>query len=126
MFQATPLGASAKFAFGGKKSPRKDLVIAYGNVYVAQLSTGADTNRPSSPCAGPRPTPLRRRRWLFAVYCARTSDEAGGAAVASGHWPLFRFDPGMRQRGMNPFRLDSTRPRIPLEEYRANEVRFSR
>ena len=25
---------------------------------------------------------------------------------------------------MNPFRLDSPRPRIPLEEYRNNEVRF--
>ena len=45
-------------------------------------------------------------------------------AVASGYWPLFRFDPTMRRRGMNPFRLDSPRPRIPLEEYRYNEVRF--
>jgi pyruvate-ferredoxin/flavodoxin oxidoreductase len=45
-------------------------------------------------------------------------------AVASGHWPLLRFDPTMRKRGMNPFRLDSTRPRIPLEEYRSREVRF--
>ena len=45
-------------------------------------------------------------------------------ATASGYWPLFRYDPSMRQRGMNPFRLDSTRPRIPLEQYRYNEVRF--
>jgi len=45
-------------------------------------------------------------------------------AVASGHWPLLRFDPTMRGRGLNPFRLDSTRPRISLEEYRDREVRF--
>jgi pyruvate-ferredoxin/flavodoxin oxidoreductase len=45
-------------------------------------------------------------------------------ATASSYWPLFRFDPNMRQRGMNPFRLDSPRPRIPLEAYRANELRF--
>jgi pyruvate-ferredoxin/flavodoxin oxidoreductase len=45
-------------------------------------------------------------------------------AVASGHWPLLRFDPTMRKRDMNPFRLDSTRPRIPLGEYRSREVRF--
>ena len=45
-------------------------------------------------------------------------------AVASGHWPLFRFDPGLRRQGKNPFRLDSPRPRIPLSEYRENEVRF--
>ena len=46
-------------------------------------------------------------------------------ATASGYWPLFRFDPNMRQRGMNPFRLDSPRPRIPLEAYRAKELRFN-
>ena len=46
-------------------------------------------------------------------------------ATASDHWLLFRFDPNMRQRGMNPFRLDSTRPRIPLEAYRSNELRFN-
>src|SRR5262249_26073380 len=45
-------------------------------------------------------------------------------ATASGYWPFFRFDPTMRKRGMNPFRLDSTRPRIPLEDYRYNAVRF--
>ena len=31
-------------------------------------------------------------------------------ATASGHWPLLRFDPSMRRRGMNPFRLDSPAP----------------
>jgi hypothetical protein len=28
-------------------------------------------------------------------------------AVASGHWPLMRFDPGLRRAGLNPFQLDS-------------------
>jgi pyruvate-ferredoxin/flavodoxin oxidoreductase len=46
-------------------------------------------------------------------------------ATANDHWLLFRFHPNMRQRGMNPFRLDSARPRIPLEAYRANELRFN-
>ena len=46
-------------------------------------------------------------------------------AVASGHWPLFRFDPRMRKAGLNPFRLDSTRPRITVEDYAYRELRYS-
>ena len=45
-------------------------------------------------------------------------------AVASGYWPLFRYDPRMRRAGMNPFRLDSTRPRLPLEDFSYQELRY--
>jgi pyruvate-ferredoxin/flavodoxin oxidoreductase len=45
-------------------------------------------------------------------------------AVASGHWPLVRYDPVARMDGQNPFLLDSPRPRIPLSEYRSRELRF--
>jgi pyruvate-ferredoxin/flavodoxin oxidoreductase len=46
-------------------------------------------------------------------------------AVASGYWPLFRFDPTMRKQGLNPFRLDSPRPRIPLKDYAYQELRYT-
>ena len=130
--KATPLGASAKFASAGKKSPRKDLgmmAIAYGNVYVAQLSMGANSEqaliamREAEAYNGPALL-LAYSQCIAHGTDLRFGMKQAARAVASGHWPLFRFDPGMRQRGMNPFRLDSTRPRIPLEEYRANEVRF--
>ena len=45
-------------------------------------------------------------------------------AAASGYWPLFRYDPRMRKSDMNPFRLDSTRPRIPIEEFAYHELRY--
>jgi len=45
-------------------------------------------------------------------------------AVASGHWPLIRFNPGLRRGGHNPFQLDSPRPTIPLKEYAYNELRY--
>ena len=45
-------------------------------------------------------------------------------AVASGHWPLIRYDPVVRADGGNPFLLDSPRPRMPLGEYRKKELRF--
>jgi pyruvate-ferredoxin/flavodoxin oxidoreductase len=46
-------------------------------------------------------------------------------AVASGFWPLLRFNPVLRATGQNPFRLDSPRPAIPLEDYAYNEIRYS-
>ena len=45
-------------------------------------------------------------------------------AVASGHWPLIRYDPMVRAGGGNPFLLDSPRPRISLGDYRKEELRF--
>jgi len=46
-------------------------------------------------------------------------------AVASGYWPLLRFNPTMRTIGQNPFRLDSPRPTIPFKDYAYNEIRYS-
>jgi len=46
-------------------------------------------------------------------------------AVASGYWPLMRYDPVLRAEGHNPFLLDSPRPRIPLSEYSGREGRYT-
>jgi pyruvate-ferredoxin/flavodoxin oxidoreductase len=130
--KATPLGASAKFAAAGKRVPRKDLAlmaIAYGNVYVAQVAMGANSEhtliamREAEAYSGPSLI-LAYSQCIAHGTDMRFGMKQAARATASGHWPLFRFDPTMRQRGMNPFRLDSTRPRIPLEDYRYNEVRF--
>ena len=130
--KATPLGASAKFAAAGKTTPRKDLAmmaIAYGNVYVAQIAMGANNEqalvamREAEAYSGPSMI-LAYSQCIAHGTDMRHGMKQAARAVASGYWPLFRFDPTMRGRGMNPFRLDSPRPRIPLEEYRYNEVRF--
>src|SRR6187402_218868 len=130
--KATPLGASAKFAAAGKTTPRKDLAmmaINYGNVYVAQIAMGANNEQA---LVAMREAEAYDGTSLILAYSqciAHGTDMRHGMkqaarAVASGYWPLLRYDPTMRGRGMNPFRLDSPRPRIPLEEYRYNEVRF--
>jgi pyruvate-ferredoxin/flavodoxin oxidoreductase len=130
--KATPLGASAKFDAAGRKVPRKDLAmmaIAYGNVYVAQVAMGANNEqaviafREAEAHPGPSLI-LAYSQCIAHGINMRHGMKQAARAVASGQWPLLRFDPAMRQRGMNPFRLDSTRPRIPLEEYRYREVRF--
>ena len=105
------------------------MAIAYGNVYVAQIAMGANNEQA---LVAMREAEAYRGTSLILAYSqciAHGTDMRHGMkqaarAVASGYWPLFRFDPTMRGRGMNPFRLDSPRPRIPLEEYRYNEVRF--
>ena len=45
-------------------------------------------------------------------------------AVASGYWPLVRYDPIARAAGDNPFLLDSPRPRIKLTDYTYRELRY--
>jgi pyruvate-ferredoxin/flavodoxin oxidoreductase len=54
----------------------------------------------------------------------RTGLDQQYRAVASGYWPLIRYDPLVRAAGGNPFLLDSPRPRIPLADYTDRELRY--
>jgi pyruvate-ferredoxin/flavodoxin oxidoreductase len=130
--KATPLGASAKFAAAGKRTPRKDLAlqaIAYGYVYVAQVALGGSPEqtiqamRDAEAYDGPSLV-LAYSHCIAHGFDLRDGMKQQHRAVASGYWPLFRYDPTMRKSGMNPFRLDSTRPRLPVEEYAYRELRY--
>jgi pyruvate-ferredoxin/flavodoxin oxidoreductase len=130
--KATPLGASAKFAVAGKRIPRKDLAmqaIAYGYVYVAQVALGANPEqalvalREAESYDGPSLV-LAYSHCIAHGIDMRFGMHQQARAVASGYWPLFRFDPTLRRRGENPFRLDSPRPRMKLEDYAYREVRY--
>ena len=130
--KATPLGASAKFAAAGKRTPRKDLAlqaIAYGYVYVAQVALGGSPEqtiqalRDAEAYEGPSLV-LAYSHCIAHGFDLRDGMKQQHRAVASGYWPLFRYDPRMRKSDMNPFRLDSTRPRLPLEEFAYRELRY--
>jgi pyruvate-ferredoxin/flavodoxin oxidoreductase len=132
MSKSTPLGAVAKFAAAGKTVAKKDLAlqaIAYGNVYVARVAMGADPQqtlqafREAEAYDGPSLI-LAYSHCIEQGIDMRTGLDQQYNAVASGHWPLVRYDPMVRADGGNPFRLDSPRPRIPLEEYRYKELRY--
>jgi pyruvate-ferredoxin/flavodoxin oxidoreductase len=131
--KATPLGAVAKFATSGKRVPRKDLAlqaIAYGNVYVAQIAMGAN---PQQTLQALREAEAYPGPSLVVAYChciahgfdLRHGMKQQDLATASGYWPLFRFNPTLRELGQPPFQLDSPRPHIPLEDYAYNELRYS-
>ena len=132
--KATPLGATAKFAAAGKRTPRKDLAlqaIASGYVYVAQIALAGS---PEQTIQALRDAEAYEGPSLILAYSQciahglklnlRDGMKQQRRAVASGYWPLFRYDPRMRRAGMNPFRLDSTRPRLPLEDFTYQELRY--
>ncbi|HXJ95388.1 MAG TPA: pyruvate:ferredoxin (flavodoxin) oxidoreductase [Terriglobia bacterium] len=133
MSKATPRGAVAKFAAGGKNRPKKDLALmamAYGNVYVARVAMGgSDTQcikafREAEAYNGPS---------LIIAYShciAHGYDMVHGIdqqknAVLCGYWPLFRFNPELATEGKNPMQLDSRAPSLPLEKYIYNETRYT-
>ncbi len=130
--KATPLGAVAKFASAGKTVPKKDIAlqaIAYGNVYVARVAMGAD---PQQTLRAFREAEAYDGPSLVIAYShciahgieIRTGLDQQYRAVASGHWPLIRYDPLIRTAGGNPFLLDSPRPRISLASYTQRELRY--
>jgi pyruvate-ferredoxin/flavodoxin oxidoreductase len=130
--KATPLGAVAKFATGGKPVAKKDLAlqaIAYGNVYVARVALGAN---PQQTVLAFREAETYRGPSLILAYShciAHGINMQFGLrqqklAVESGYWPLLRYNPNLRDSNENPFMLDSHRPTIKLKEYAYNEVRY--
>ena len=130
--KATPMGAVAKFAAAGKETISKDLAlqaIAYGDVYVARVAMGADAQqtlkafREAEAYEGPSLI-LAYSHCIAHGIDMKKGLEQQYAAVNSGHWPLMRFNPVLRQQGKNPFLLDSPRPRIPLRQYHEKELRF--
>ena len=130
--KATPLGAIAKFAASGKRTARKDLAlqaVAYGNVYVAQVAMGANPQqtlqafREAEAYEGPSLI-LAYSHCIAHGFDLRHGMRQQDKAVASGYWPLLRFDPAMRDIGEAPFRLDSPRPTIPFKDYAYNELRY--
>ena len=46
------------------------------------------------------------------------------AAVNSGHWLLYRYDPRLTEQGKNPLTLDSKPPSIPIKDYAYAETRY--
>jgi pyruvate-ferredoxin/flavodoxin oxidoreductase len=130
--KSTPLGASAKFTIGGKKTSKKSMAlqaISYGNVYVAQIAMGAKDMQSlkaiQEAAAYPGPSLI-----IAYAHCGEHGYELKHAvsqqekAIDSGYWPLFRFDPS-KPKGKR-FSLDSKAPSIPLSDFMYNEARFTR
>ena len=132
MSKSTPLGAVAKFAAGGKTIGKKDVAqqaIAYGNVYVARIAMGANPQQTLQALREAEAYPGPSLIIAYSHCIAHGIDMEQGMqqqkrAVDSGHWPLIRFNPVVRDEGGVPFTLDSLRPSLPLVDYRKHEGRY--
>ncbi|GBC61540.1 pyruvate:ferredoxin (flavodoxin) oxidoreductase [Desulfonema ishimotonii] len=133
--KATPIGSIAKFAASGKKTGKKDMgamAMTYGYVYVANVSMGANKNQTlkafveAEAYDGPS---------LIMAYapCINhgikkgmgKAQEEEKLAVECGYWPLYRFNPDLKNEGKNPFVLDSKEPDGTLQEFLSGEVRYA-
>jgi pyruvate-ferredoxin/flavodoxin oxidoreductase len=133
--KATPRGSVAKFAASGKKTKKKDLGImamTYGYVYVTSVAMGANKNqlikalKEAESYLGPS---------LIICYspCINHGLKAGMGktqneeklAVESGYWPLYRYDPRLKEEGKNPFQLDYKEPNGTLHDFIMGEVRYN-
>ncbi|HUU13202.1 MAG TPA: pyruvate:ferredoxin (flavodoxin) oxidoreductase, partial [Terriglobia bacterium] len=133
MSKATPRGAVAKFAAGGKPVPKKDLAMmamAYGSVYVANVAFGAGDMQTvkafleAEAYDGPSII-IAYSHCIAHGYDLVHGLEQQKAAVQSGYWPLFRYNPELTKQGKNPLQLDSRAPTLPLEKYAYNETRYT-
>lgn len=132
MSKATPVGAIAKFAASGKAITKKDIglmAMSYGYVYVAKVAMGY--NRVQTIKAIREAEAYNGPSLIIAYsHCINhginmtTGMNQQKAAVTSGMWPLYRYNPELVKEGKNPFQLDSREPSTPIEEYMYNEVRF--
>jgi pyruvate-ferredoxin/flavodoxin oxidoreductase len=130
--KATPLGASAKFATSGKAIAKKDLgmmAMAYRHAYVARVAFGARDAQTVKVFAEAEAYPGTSIIIAYSHCIAHGYDLAFGldqqkAAVDSGHWPLFHYDPRRTEAGEPPLVLDSGPPKISLDKYTRNETRY--
>lgn len=133
MSKSTPRAAVAKFAAGGKRLAKKDLALAammYGNVYVARVAMGASDVQTLQAFREAEAFPGPSLIIAYSHCIAHGFDLAHGMehqkeAVASGSWPLLRYNPAMIAEGKNPLHLDSRPPTLPLKDYLYHETRYS-
>src|SRR5439155_2538429 len=131
--KATPRGAVARFSAGGKSTAKKDLpllAMTYGNVYVARIAMGGSDTQTVKAFLEAEAHPEPSLIIAYAHCIEHGYDMACGiehqkAAVQSGYWPLFRFNPALARAGKNPLQLDSRAPTVALKDYLSTETRFT-
>jgi pyruvate-ferredoxin/flavodoxin oxidoreductase len=132
MSKATPRAAVAKFAAGGKPTAKKDLgqiAMTYGNVYVASVAMGGKDEQTLRAFIEAEQYPGVSLIIAYSHCIAHginmtTAMRNQKAAVESGQWLMYRYNPLRREQGENPLILDSRPPKLPLKDYLRMETRF--
>ena len=131
--KSTPRGAVARFAAAGKNTGKKDLgllAMMYGHVYVAHVALGASDTQTVKAFLEAEAYDGPSIIIAYAHCIAHGIEIKNGLtqqnrAVASGHWPLYRYDPRGASSGKFPLTLDSKAPKIRMSDYTMEETRYS-
>ncbi|MBF0565755.1 MAG: pyruvate:ferredoxin (flavodoxin) oxidoreductase [Nitrospirae bacterium] len=132
MSKATSRGATAQFAAAGKRTAKKNIgliMTTYGNVYVAQISFGAN---PAQAVKAMLEAEAHNGPSLIIAYShciAQGFDMTKGIerqklAVSSGYWPLYRYNPALEKEGKSPMQIDSKDPSTGLADFCYGENRY--
>ncbi len=130
--KATPRGAVAKFAAGGKPGPKKDLgliAMSYGNIYVASVAMGAKDEHTlkafleAEAYNGPSLI-IAYSHCIAHGINMTTAMSDQKMAVDSGQWLLYRYNPERAAQGENPLTLDSRTPTRKVSDFMQMETRF--
>src|SRR6185503_18648407 len=130
--KSTPRGAVAKYASGGKPAAKKDLgliAMTYGNIYVAMVAMGAKDEQTlkafieAEAYDGPALI-IAYSHCIAHGINMTTGMQNQRAAVQSGQWVLYRYNPDRAKDGLNPMQLDSSAPKMKVEQYLGMENRF--
>ncbi len=130
--KATPKAAVAKFAAAGRAATKKDLGLismTYGNAYVASVAMGARDEQTLRAFIEAEAYDGPSIIIAYSHCIAHGFDLSSGlehqkAAVDSGHWLLYRYNPERLKEGLNPLQLDSKKPKMPVEQFLNMENRF--
>ena len=130
--KATPMGAVAKFAAGGRPTMKKNLggiILTYRDVYVAQISLGANPQAAAKALAEADAYDGPALVIAYSHCVAHGIDMSQGferqkTAVETGHFPLFRYDPSRSAKGFSALELDSKAPSKSFAATAAEENRF--
>ena len=130
--KATPIGAVAKFSASGKSIKKKDLgmiAMAYESVYVAVVAFGSKDEQTLKAFMEAEAFDGPSIIIAYSHCIAHGIDMSAPlknqkAAVDSGQWILYRYNPEKIALGENPLTLDSKPRRTKVEEYMMMENRF--
>ena len=130
--KSTPRAAVAKFASGGKRAPKKDLglmAMTYGTIYVASVAMGARDEHTlkaflEAEAYGGPAVIIAYSHCIAHGINMTTAMQNQKAAVNTGHWLLYRYNPERLPLGQNPLQLDSAAPRVKVADYFKLEQRF--
>lgn len=134
--KSSPAASVEKFAASGKPIKKKDLAaisMTYGNIYVAQISMGANQNQTLKAIKEAEAYPGPSIVIAYSPCIAHGIKEGMGKsqteeklATESGYWPIFRFDPRLADQGKNPLQIDCKDPDWDkYEDYLKRERRYT-